>query len=346
MLIQSKHHPLHLPWIMRMRQQMPPALKAEVSAFGIIFWQVIPDIFANPFQLTSDFPTFEEELRATQALSASDYATRVINQSILGYKGEAPEYSFEHILHSREIQQQVLTRTTSLYPASLEMVEELLTHPEQSQKRFLAFFSWYWETCMVSDWPDLENLLLSDIQQRGQILFEQGPREMLDSLAPQLSVFQQDENTITMYYPSRQQREMRAGELLFLIPSAYVWPRLSFIYEQDTLIALVYSIKLFQEEGHAPVPPERLLKLLRAAGDMTRLQILQLLSQRPRSTQELAGILSLSEAGISKHVKILQDAGFLKSERSSYYVLYQSLRDPLAEITRGLDMILQPPAHE
>src|SRR5262249_37745115 len=103
-------------------------------------------------------------------------------------------------------------------------------------------------------------------------------------------------------------------------------------------------IKRFQAEGSAPVPPERLLKLLRTAGDTTRLQILQLLSQRSRSTRELASILNLSEARISKHVKMLQGAGFLKAERSSYYVLYQSVRDPLAEITRGLGAILPPSA--
>ncbi|WP_201376964.1 ArsR/SmtB family transcription factor, partial [Ktedonobacter robiniae] len=123
------------------------------------------------------------------------------------------------------------------------------------------------------------------------------------------------------------------------VPSAYVWPRLHIIFEEDMLVALVYSIQQFQEEGSAPVPPERLLKLLRAAGDMTRLQILQLLSQRPRSTREIAGILNLTEAGISKHLKLLQDAGFVCPERSSYYVLYQSQREPLAEITRGLERL-------
>ncbi|GHO45774.1 ArsR/SmtB family transcription factor [Ktedonospora formicarum] len=344
-LARSSQHPLHLPWVRNIRQQMPPALKAEVSAFGIHFVSMIPDIFPDIFLDSSeraiDCPTFDEEFRAMQALSPHTYAERVTNQLIMESEGV---FSFEQVYQSREIQQHILARTAELYPASLQMVEELWTHPGQSHQRFLHFFSWYWEVCLAPQWPQLEELLLQDIHQRGQLLFEHGVLEVLDSLAPQLHGYRQEE-TITMHYPSQNQRELRANHLLVLVPSSYVWPRLLFMGEKDELTAIVYSIKRFQEEGSAPVPPERLLKLLRAAGDMTRLQILQLLSQQPRSTRELAGILGLTEAGISKQVKMLQDAGFLTSERSSYYVLYQSVRGPLAEITRGLDKMLQPTSH-
>lgn len=340
-LTKSKQHPLHLPWIMRMRQHMPAQLKAEVSAFGILFGGKISDIFGKDLQRLPDFPTFEEEFRLVQTLSPQDYATLIITQSILPQEATSePHPSFERVLLSSDIQQHILTRTAELHPASLPMVQELFTDPQQSQRRFLSFLSNYWETCLAPEWPQLETSLLRDIEQRGQILFQQGPAALLRSLAPQLQVHQEEE-TVTLQYPSKSTLEMRIADTLFLMPSTYVWPRLLFMEQDDeVLTAIVYSIQSFQEEGNVPVPPERLLKLLRAAGDMTRLQILQLLSQRPRSTQELAGVLGLSEAGISKQVKLLQDAGFLKSERSSYYVLYRSVRDPLAELTRGLDQVL------
>ncbi len=337
----SGRHPLHLPWVLDIRRRMPPALKTEVSAFGILFTAAIPDIFTEVLPLSGDFPTFDEEFRIMQALSPYDYAERVVYQAIMDQKTAEWGGGFEQIRQSREMRRQVLARTTQLHPASLQMVEELLEQPEQSHQRFLRFFSWYWEVCMAPQWPQLEAALFQDIQQRGQILFEQGVVEVLDSLAPQLHVSRQGEH-IVMYSPWHEHIEMHVKDTLFLVPSSYVWPRLAFIYENDALVAIVYSIKRFQDEGSAPVPSERLLKLLRAAGDMTRLQILQLLSQRPRSTRELAGILNLSEAGISKHVKMLQEAGFLKSERSSYYVLYRSVRAPLAEITRGLEGLLPP----
>ncbi|QBD76864.1 ArsR family transcriptional regulator [Ktedonosporobacter rubrisoli] len=344
-LAKSKYHPLHLAWVLQIRQQMPVALRAEVSAFGIIFARMIPDIFASSLSLGSDFLPFTEEFRVTQELAAQDYAERVLNQAILGHDMDELNYPLEQISSSPELQEQILAQTAEIHPASVQMVQELLTNPQRSQERFLAFFLQYWEVCLAPQWPQLEELLLRDIQQRGQLLFEYGPREVLSSLAPQLNIYE-EENNITMLYPAQGHWEKKAGNPLFLIPSSYVWPRLSFIYGRDVLHAIAYSIKQYHEEGNAPVPPERLLKLLRAAGDTTRMQILQLLSQRPRSTRELAGLLGLSEAGISKHVKMLQDVGFLRSERSSYYVLYQSVRDPLSEITRGLDRLLQPAQDE
>lgn len=52
------------------------------------------------------------------------------------------------------------------------------------------------------------------------------------------------------------------------------------------------------------------------AGDAGRLHILQLLGARPRSTGELAGLVT--------------------AERQSYYVFYRAVKTPLAEISRGL----------
>ena len=110
--------------------------------------------------------------------------------------------------------------------------------------------------------------------------------------------------------------------------------------EEQLAVLIVYSLAEMQEEGQAPLPPEQLLKLLRSAGDPTRLQVLQLLAQRPRSTRELAGLIGLSEAAISKHLKLLQEAGWVAPERRSYYVIYRLLRESLASLSRGLEQTL------
>lgn len=102
-----------------------------------------------------------------QALSANEYAAHVINESIIGEEVNESELAFEQIVHSPEIQQQVLARTMELHPASLPMVQQLLADPERSHIRFLTFFSQYWETCMLPEWPQLEALLLQDIEHRG-----------------------------------------------------------------------------------------------------------------------------------------------------------------------------------
>ena len=134
---------------------------------------------------------------------------------------------------------------------------------------------------------------------------------------------------------------------LQFVPSFFVWPRLTTLVhkvveedEEQLAVLIVYSLAEMQHEGQAPLPPEQLLKLLRSAGDPTRLQVLQLLGQRPRSTRELAGLIGLSEAAISKHLKLLQEAGWVAPERRSYYVIYRLLRESLASLSRGLEQML------
>jgi DNA-binding transcriptional ArsR family regulator len=134
-----------------------------------------------------------------------------------------------------------------------------------------------------------------------------------------------------------------APEQLVLVPSHFVWPELTAIAQRDpgrSTVLIVYAVAEMQRQGRAPVPPEDLLRLLRSAGDPTRLQILRLLAQRPRSTRELAGLIGLTEAAISKQLKALQEAGWVAPERQSYYVYYRLVRESLADLSRGLEQFL------
>ena len=67
-------------------------------------------------------------------------------------------------------------------------------------------------------------------------------------------------------------------------------------------------------------------------GDSTRLRILGLIAEQPRSTQELAPLISLTEAGASRHLRLLADVGILTSHREGYYVVYSIAPDAPGEI--------------
>ena len=68
----------------------------------------------------------------------------------------------------------------------------------------------------------------------------------------------------------------------------------------------------------------RPLDIYRALGDATRLRTLQLVRRMELSVGELAQVLGQSQPRVSRHVKILCDAGLLA-------------RDPLAVPPAGLD---------
>jgi DNA-binding transcriptional ArsR family regulator len=83
--------------------------------------------------------------------------------------------------------------------------------------------------------------------------------------------------------------------------------------------------------GRAPAP-EPLVGALRAAADPTRLRILRLVADRPRSTEELAPLVGLSESGLSKHLRMLTDVGLLSTRRQGWYVLYALERGRLEQL--------------
>jgi DNA-binding transcriptional ArsR family regulator len=119
----------------------------------------------------------------------------------------------------------------------------------------------------------------------------------------------------------------------------FAWPELIAVMQKDLpngreqrTILILYALSEMQQAGRAPVPPEELLKLVRSADDPTRLQILQLLARRSRFTREIAGLIGLTEAAISKHLKLLQDAGWVMPERQSYYAL---VRETSASLSHG-----------
>jgi DNA-binding transcriptional ArsR family regulator len=68
-------------------------------------------------------------------------------------------------------------------------------------------------------------------------------------------------------------------------------------------------------------PPE-LVETLSALADDTRLRVLRLIAERPRTAQELAPIVGMSATGLSKSLRRLADAGLVVPRREGYYVVY------------------------
>jgi DNA-binding transcriptional ArsR family regulator len=62
---------------------------------------------------------------------------------------------------------------------------------------------------------------------------------------------------------------------------------------------------------------------LRALGEETRLRILRLLLDRQMSVNEIACKLDASQFNVSRHLKILRQAGLLEIERSGQQRLYR-----------------------
>jgi len=89
------------------------------------------------------------------------------------------------------------------------------------------------------------------------------------------------------------------------------------------------------------VSSEQVVDLLRAAGESTRLRVLALLATEELSVLELCRILDQSQPRVSRHLKLLAEAGLVERFPDGAWVFYRlALKSPgLGLIAQALDLI-------
>jgi DNA-binding transcriptional ArsR family regulator len=127
-------------------------------------------------------------------------------------------------------------------------------------------------------------------------------------------------------------------------PSTFTWPHIWASTDPGWPIGITYQASSTVRHARQPAPPPDLLQLLRACGDDVRLQTLRWLAQGPRTTQELAPLIGITEPAMSKHLRHLSNAGLVASRRDGRYVLYDLRPEGLKPLTSGLmDYVLHRP---
>lgn len=327
-LSDARNHPLHVPWVVQARKRLSPGLKAEADRYELLVRRRMPILW--DVRASRSLCTFEDDLATLRCAPAEHFVHRLL----LAALGPSPA---DKLPPDADLPKHCAAAAEQL-PEFAALLSEAAADPVRELDRYCHFLEGYWEACLAPEWDHIEEMFVTDIERRGRLLVRRGIAGALDSLSPDVRT---DAATSTCLITRPDSTELILGnqDTLTLIPSYFAWPHLFMsLYSPDVLIT--YPVLEQQQEGRAPVPPDRLLKLLRAAGDASRLQILQLIGARPRSTGELAGLIGISEAAVSKHLKQLQEAGLVVAERQSYYVFYRAAREPVAELTRGLDMLL------
>jgi ArsR family transcriptional regulator len=86
---------------------------------------------------------------------------------------------------------------------------------------------------------------------------------------------------------------------------------------------------------------DQIVETLRAAGEPTRLRVLALLSAEELSVMELSRILDQSQPRVSRHLKLMTDAGLIERFPDGARVFYRIGSDPLARhlVDTVLDML-------
>ena len=65
------------------------------------------------------------------------------------------------------------------------------------------------------------------------------------------------------------------------------------------------------------------LKIYKALADETRLRVMRLLSRGPLNVNEIIGIMQMAQSRVSRHLKILTEAGLVSGRREGTWIYYE-----------------------
>ena len=78
---------------------------------------------------------------------------------------------------------------------------------------------------------------------------------------------------------------------------------------------------------------------LKALGEETRLRILRLLFKKPLSVNDISARLGASQFNVSKHLRIMREAGRLEVEKRGKQRFYSVVEDLKAQVTANNNVI-------
>lgn len=105
----------------------------------------------------------------------------------------------------------------------------------------------------------------------------------------------------------------------FVSASTFLSPHL-WLYERYGCIDFVKRVQVEEKDDHIP---EDYLLLFKALADSTRLKIIREIMKCPACTKELAVTIGITEAAVSKHLKLLWEAKVLLKYRRGNFMEYE-----------------------
>src|SRR6266536_4300889 len=214
-------------------------------------------------------------------------------------------------------------------------LELVLEQPETFLAAFSELIAAYFEQAFASEWERIEPLLAASAAE-AQRRIGAGLYEALPHLSPRLRGDAR-RRQILIEDTDDGDASLTPGETLVLAPSIYAWPELTVCFEQGPWPKrIIYPTPLLAAWSLEPPPPAELQQLLRALSNHTRLSALRLIAEKPRTTQELAPLIGISEATLSRHLHLLTEVGALIRCRQGRFVLYALEQERLAQLEPGL----------
>jgi len=193
-------------------------------------------------------------------------------------------------------------------------------------RRFVACLKAYYFQFFENELRYMELLLIRILRKQAVLCDETGVREYIGTIHNRIEV---TEDKLIFYKYRTFSFDYESIRTITVKISSFIDPHLLVGINDPSHIQMTFRAHL---QEAAPEIPRDLYKTMRALGDETRLRILRIIYHKQSSTQSLAEELKLTEACISKHLKVLFEADLLYKQRKGNYIYYLMKAMPLDRI--------------
>jgi ArsR family transcriptional regulator len=195
----------------------------------------------------------------------------------------------------------------------------------------------YWEAIS----PEVgarAGLLAVSIQKEQARLAQMDPLAFICRFSDRVSVAG-DGEAIILHWGKGMRVPLEQLDRILFVPSAFSPRRLMF-YRLGPVQIFFYN-PLHEEPDETEEPPESLLLGYSALADATRLKLLRLIARESMPAQEMARRLALNESTVSRHLRLLVEAGIVGRERQEgKFILYGLDQARIDELTAAFKSYL------
>lgn len=327
---EPKRAPLHLPWVRRCRD-LPDDLQAEVRAlFGPFGGTFVPGIFEAA--LRGDHATFADELEVLRGLPDPIVAFE-LSVAYGGIECTFLDDADASAIDDPAYRDRVLRGATDR--TMRELAEQAFDDPARLLHRYVRMLERYWDEAFADEWQRILPRIEADATAGARALVTSGLPGLLAELLPEGRwVPERNEVVVDKDWDGTCDVAARGG--LLFVPTVYGWPCVLIDITDPWPASIIFPLRDLRAPEVPHATDREVVSGFRALGDETRLQIARLVAEDPRSTKELAELLSLSDSAISRHLKILEAAGIVTGRRDGYFVLYRLDPERLDILGRAL----------
>lgn len=336
-LADPRHHPHHHQWVREMRA-LPSPLRRELRAYRFTFVRLFP-FFVVPGDDAGMLDP-AAELDRLESLPVDRLTTALLRPLV----SDGPRGPFDPAWRTEpNADQRALAAAARYYGRDAENVaRQLAEQPVAGAERFRSTVRAYWEIAFAEEWVQLEPILAAAATGMRREIAAGGLFALLDRLSARL-VVEPETRTFGFDAPHEHRIDVTVDNPIILVPSVFAWPHVSLNCDDEWQRGLIVPTPRPGWTVRAPAVPGALAHRLDALGDPSRLELLRLLADRPRSTQELAPLVNLTEQGVSKQLRRLAAAGLVTSRRDGYWVVYELRREALEDAVKELERFLDEP---